>query len=94
MKRSDGISGIDIMDNGIDSESLHQPAELFSRHGTKFVRGSGPCKVAGFYAFVKKQETISFFGNRGVNFGRYSIESEFNNGRIRVNRAIRAIRAN
>ena len=48
------------MDNGIDSETLHQPVELFCRHGTKFIRGSGPCKVTGFYAFVKKQEAISF----------------------------------
>ena len=34
------------------------------------------------------------FRNRRVSFDRYSIDSEFNNGRIRVNCAIRAIRAN
>ena len=49
-----------IVYNGIDGKALHQPAELFGRHGTEFIRVSGPGKVAAFYSLVEKQKSVPF----------------------------------
>lgn len=48
------------MYDGIDGKALHQPAELFGRHGPELIRVSGPGKAAAFYSLVEKQKSVSF----------------------------------
>ena len=67
---------INIVDNRVDGESLHKPAELFGIHLSEFVTGAWPGEMSVVNPFGKEKKTIPFPYQSLDFMGRTSAEKK------------------